>query len=84
MTSGWITPAYIRSVAIVAGKVAVLIDGYQLLAHILTQAVFVVALAARCYWHVGFQAAQGCRFSNVDMTGSALGDVLLATMPKLQ
>ena len=86
MARGSIAPANVRCVAVAAHEVVVLINGCQLIVKILAQATLVVTLSARRDRHVGLETSQRLRFCNVDMTGSAFGDVVLlstAVVPEL-
>lgn len=71
-----IKPSDIGGMAIDASEVSVLIDGRQLIAYVQAQSLPVVALGARGDWHIRFETAQGARLGDVDMAGSAFGDVV--------
>ena len=55
----------------------VLIDRYKLRIQILSKPVFVMAFSTRCDRYIGFQSSKRCGFGDVDVTGRALGYVLL-------
>jgi len=63
-------------VAIDADERAILIDGQQLFAQILPQAVFVMTLGARRNRHVRFQTSKRRGFRDVDVASRAFCNVL--------
>jgi hypothetical protein len=76
MTRRWIETANFRFVTVDAHERPVLIDCRQLLAHVLTQSVFVVTLGARRDGYIRFQTAQRRGFGDVDVTRGALENVV--------
>ena len=68
---------------ILTDEITILVDRFQLFTYVLTQAVFVVTLAAGGDGHIRLQAAQRRGFGNVDMAGSAFRHVLFAGVAKL-
>ena len=78
-----IKAAHVRRVTIGADKVAVFVQGFQLVADILPQPILVVTLGAGSYWHIRFQAAKRCCLRNVDVAGRTFGYVLLAIVAEL-
>ena len=77
MTCRRILAADIWFVAVDTNESLVLIDRRQFFADVLSQSVFVVTLGARGDRDVRFQAAQGRRFCDVDVTRGALQHVVL-------
>jgi hypothetical protein len=83
MAAGRIASTNIRSVTIDANEPGVLINRLQFLRNVQTQSIFVMTFGARSNRHVRLETAQAGRLGNVDMTGGALGNVLLAPMSEL-
>ena len=84
MTSRWVTPPNFGSMAIAALEIVVLVYSRQLLAHVQAQTVLVVTFSAGCDGNVWFQTAQRGRLCDVDVTGCAFRNMLLARVSKVE
>lgn len=81
MTRRRIEPPHIRRVTVVAHEFPILIERFQLLAHIQSQSILVMAFSAGGDGHVWLQTAQCYCLSDVDVAGGAFLYVLLARVP---
>ena len=75
-----VTTTNIRGVTVDANEPGVFIYRLQFLSNVETQPIFVMTFSAGSNRHVRLETLQtGCP-GDVDMTGGALGDMLLAAM----
>jgi len=79
-----VAPTNVRSVTVAAHEIPILIDCFKFLSNIETQTFLVMTLTAGRNRYIRFQPTHARRFCDVDMAGGAFGNMLLASMSKLQ